>query len=73
MASNPTGPVYTFRGGKKMLLGKSPDEFVVRAVDPEVNALGDLRAERLRPAGSTNAWPGAGFTAGMDAWGSGTS
>jgi hypothetical protein len=45
-------PVYTYRGGQKMLPRKDPDSFVVRAVGDPAVALG-VRSPQQVSSGST--------------------
>jgi subtilisin-like proprotein convertase family protein len=52
MASKRIAPTYTYRGGKKMVLTKAADKFVVRAVGEDVAALG-ARSELQVSSGST--------------------
>src|SRR5262245_50670242 len=39
--------VYTYRSGRKVLLDKRPDQFVVRALPEELEALGMRRVEKV--------------------------
>jgi subtilisin-like proprotein convertase family protein len=43
---------YTYRAGKKVMLRKKPDEFVVRALPDEVRKIGVTDAEQLSSASS---------------------
>src|SRR5262245_69705 len=47
-----TDVVYTYRGGRKLVLNKEPDQFVVRAAPDRLHELGIAHTERVSP-GST--------------------
>ena len=48
----PTEQVYTYRGGNKIALEKSPDQFVVRAQPDQLEPLAVVDAERVSPGSS---------------------
>src|ERR1700741_650686 len=48
--STPPNIVYTYRGGRRIALRKSADEFVVRATGPAVDAVGARKAIQMASA-----------------------
>ncbi|MGH8591114.1 MAG: S8 family serine peptidase, partial [Gammaproteobacteria bacterium] len=49
---NPTNETYTYRGGEKLALKKSTNEFVVRATPDKLEELGITDAEKISPSSS---------------------
>lgn len=47
-----TNEVYTYRAGKKVLLEKQPDQFVVRALPEDLRAIGITDAEQVSSSSS---------------------
>jgi subtilisin-like proprotein convertase family protein len=63
--SDPSASTYTYRGGRKVLLSKDPEQFVVRAQPDEVRAAGLGECERMSSASSRVRVPAAELESAM--------